>query len=273
MPGSPTSSTTMSGRHESARCTASMPLWTTATVWPSVRNSIARLSAASTLSSTTRMRTGNRRTGTGAAAAATAASAPARAGSRMANALPRPSPSLWADTCPWCSSTIFFTSVSPMPSPPRDRSSDRSACTNGSNTRVSTSGAMPAPLSRISITTASSARGEVNRRAGVGELAGVVQQIGDHLRESHGIALHGHGLFGQAHHQLLPLRVDERARRLDGDRDRVANLQRLTPQFHLAAEHARHVEQIVHHAHQVLYLTVDHRVQPLPLGIGLAAHL
>ena len=111
MPGRPTSSTTTSGRHDSTRCTASMPLCATLTVWPSVCSSIARLSAASTLSSTTSTRTGNsahrrplRRRG-----ATARLGARRTAGSRIANTLPlaerRRSR---ADTWPWCSSTIFL---------------------------------------------------------------------------------------------------------------------------------------------------------------------
>ena len=40
------------------------------------------------------------------------------------NSLPRPSPSLRASTVPPCISTSVFTSVRPMPSPSRERSSD-----------------------------------------------------------------------------------------------------------------------------------------------------
>ncbi len=42
------------------------------------------------------------------------------AGSRIVNSLPLPGPSLLAATLPPCISTSFFTTVSPMPSPPSE---------------------------------------------------------------------------------------------------------------------------------------------------------
>ena len=64
----------------------------------------------------------------------------ARAGRRTTNSLPLPGPSLWAVTVPPCISTSLRTSVSPMPSPPCERSRRRSACTNRSKMSGSMSG-------------------------------------------------------------------------------------------------------------------------------------
>ena len=85
----------------------------------------ARLSAASRLSSTTRMR----RAAAGVAASGSAATrsgvgASGCSGRRTTNSLPWPGPALRASTVPPCSSTSRFTSVRPMPRPPCERSSD-----------------------------------------------------------------------------------------------------------------------------------------------------
>lgn len=58
---------------------------------------------------------------------------------------------------PW-SSTSRLTSVRPIPSPSRDRSSDVSAWTNRSNSVSRCSGAIPMPLSRTLVTASSPSR-------------------------------------------------------------------------------------------------------------------
>ena len=72
---------------------------------------------------------------------------PAR-GSQRRNSLPLPNPSLLASTRPpWISATPF-TSASPMPRPPSERSSCDVICANIWNRRGKAAGAMPIPLSR-----------------------------------------------------------------------------------------------------------------------------
>ncbi len=118
------------------------------------------LSAASTLSSTTRMRRPS--VGSFCAVAAGLPGAPSCAtslmhGSTMLNFAPFPGPSLVTSTRPWCSSTSRWTTVSPTPRPPRLRSSERSPCEKSSNTLGSSSRSMPMPLSRTSSRTSPSA--------------------------------------------------------------------------------------------------------------------
>ena len=85
------------------------------------------------------------------------------AGSLTVNSLPLPGPSLLAMTVPPCSSVSFRTSVKPMPSPPAERSSDRSPCTKSSNTLGSCSGVMPTPVSRTLMTISLCSRCAVNQ--------------------------------------------------------------------------------------------------------------
>lgn len=65
-------------------------------------------------------------------------------GRRTTKVLPRPGPSLVATMLPSCISTRPFTSASPMPSPPRDFSSDRSI------RRRSKTSSVPPPTSNAS---------------------------------------------------------------------------------------------------------------------------
>ena len=69
------------------------------------------------------------------------------------NSLPRPAPSLVAETVPPCSSTSFRTTVSPMPRPPCDRSSEGSTWVNSSKTRCNIVSGIPMPSSATRNTT------------------------------------------------------------------------------------------------------------------------
>jgi hypothetical protein len=91
-----------------------------------------KLSAASRLSSTARMR---RFRPCGTLLFAACSCGPCRAGTstigrRTRNSLPLPMPSLRASTLPPCSSTNPRTSARPIPSPPCDRSSAGATCEN-----------------------------------------------------------------------------------------------------------------------------------------------
>src|SRR5919108_537684 len=92
------------------------------------------------------------------------------AGSRTVKRLPRPRPALQAVTVPPWRSTMRCTSVRPIPRPPSVRSSERSPCTNSSNTCGSSSGAMPAPVSSttsVAVPASSSTRTVTPPPAGV----------------------------------------------------------------------------------------------------------
>src|SRR5262245_49397785 len=64
------------------------------------------------------------------------------------NSAPVPGPSLWTAMLPPCNSTRDFTRAGPSPGPPAPFSPRPGPCQNGSNTRGSSSGAIPRPLSR-----------------------------------------------------------------------------------------------------------------------------
>ena len=114
------------------------------------------------------------------------AAAPA-SGRRTVNSLPRPGPSLWASTVPPCSSTRLLTSVRPRPRPPS--AAVERAVGLGEQARrraASISGAMPMPLSRDAdddLAALAAGREPDRGRPAVGVLGGVVQQVGDHLRQ------------------------------------------------------------------------------------------
>ena len=107
----------------------------------------AMLSAASTLSSTTRIRSGAPLVRSGASNESGVASPVSSLGSRTMNSLPHPSPWLCASISPPWSSTSRYARVSPIPSPPSMRSLVRSTCVNMSKTRVSMSFGIPMPSS------------------------------------------------------------------------------------------------------------------------------
>ena len=135
MPGMPMSSTAMSNRSELAQSRAPPPRRRRRRQSrPSDRNNSAKLSAASRLSSTTRIAPSKAvphrpamRCRDGVITRTLFAS-----GSRTVNSAPWPRPSLAASTLPPCSSTRLLTSVSPMPSPPcaalRSRRSPARTC-------------------------------------------------------------------------------------------------------------------------------------------------
>jgi len=99
------------------------PLYCVSTSWPNTRSIVERVSAASRLSSTTRIRRATSAGGTGAAEAALPSSGASSAGAAPApgsftrNSLPRLRPWLVAVTVPPCNSTIRRTSARPRPSP------------------------------------------------------------------------------------------------------------------------------------------------------------
>ena len=190
MPGRPMSSSTTSGWAESIRARASGPECATATSCPARRRSRPRLCAESARSSTTSTRfdpggAGARR-GTGGGGPRGAAVA---AGSRTLNSLPSPSPSLWtAMLPPWCDTRVHAI-VRPIPSPPCERSSERSACMNRSKTRAWCSRLMPDARCRGPGPRPLPPRHRPRARCGplVGVFHRVMQQVPEHLLQPRGV--------------------------------------------------------------------------------------
>src|SRR5437870_3019523 len=179
-------------------------------------------------------------------------------GSDTTNSLPRPTPSLVADTRPPCSSTRRCTSVSPSPRPPRERASGASARMNNSKTCRNISGAMPIPVSRTRITPSPPSRATVistRPPAGV-YLSALSSRLNticsrrvpspflDRLgldRERDVVLLHA-GIAAQGEERLARdlIQVD------------AAGIE-LGPH----GEHARDVEQVVDQVRQMAHLTLD----------------
>ena len=160
----PMSSRATSGRARTAAASACSPSCTTSTQWPSRRSSNARLSAASTLSSATRMRRGADAATAGSGGCSAAGCTDCGSGRCTTNSLPRPGPSLYASTLPPCIATMPRTSARPMPRPPSERSIELVTCENISNTRVSEAASRPMPSSLTWIAISSPAGREVQRR-------------------------------------------------------------------------------------------------------------
>src|SRR5438309_5315885 len=98
--------------------------------------------------------------------------------------------------------------------------------------------------------------------ANVGVLGGVVQQIGEDLREPGGIGEEHHGLGRQIERNPVAALVDERARALDRLLDHGAQEERLLAKLDLPAGDARDVEEIVDQPRHVLDLSLDDLAGP-----------
>ena len=85
-----------------------------------------------------------------------------------------------------------------MPSPPCERSSERSACVKRSKMRGSSSGAMPTPVSRTRSTDliALLLDGQPDVAAFVGVLGGVVEQVHHHLLQPGRVGVQPDGSAG-----------------------------------------------------------------------------
>ena len=127
-----------------------------------------------------------------AASAGVRSSGAATRGITMRNSLPLPSPSLRACTEPPCISINCLTMVRPMPSPPWVRSSDRSPCRNASNTCGNICASMPMPsIAHAQYRVAAfRLQRDVDARVFGRILAGVGEQVRNHLAQPHIVALH-----------------------------------------------------------------------------------
>ena len=123
-----------------------------------------------------------------------------------------------------------------MPSPSRDRSSDVSTCANMSKMRGRLFGGdadavVPHADDRL-LALALDRQRDV--AALVGELAGVVQQVADHLRQPRRVGVEIHRLRRQRDRQLVVHAAVQRARGFDGLVDDRRQLDALLAQLDLA---------------------------------------
>ena len=132
---------------------------------------------------------------------------------------------------------------------------------------------MPTPVSRTRTTTTSRSRAAATgHRAARRRVARRVrEEVGEHLRESHLVAV-----------DASPCAATDRSRRClrSSNSGAVASTARATTvasssrrfdERHLAARHARHVEQVVHEPHEVLRLADDHVELLASVGVARAA--
>ena len=89
------------------------------------------------------------------------------------------------------------------------------------------------------------------------DFAGVVEQVGDDLREPDWIGVDEHGFVAEFHRQGVVATFDLIATRINRIGDHGANVERPTCEFQLAALDARDVEQIVRQSRHVLRLPAD----------------
>ena len=140
---------TTSGGWAETASTPSRPVATAFTAWSFNVSMRARLSLASSLSSTSRIDRPRARGSTFASLAVLAASAWTTAsGSLRMISVPWPGPSLSARTQPPWLTASSRTRARPIPIPPRAPCGVRSACTNGSKIESRSRRSMPTPLSR-----------------------------------------------------------------------------------------------------------------------------
>ena len=142
-----------------------------------------------------------------------------RIGSRTTNSLPRPCPSLRAlDRAAVHLDEASAPASGRCPGRLRERSSDVSTCVNISKSVGSCSAAMPMPLSlHPDDRLARRSRSTVSATwpPPVGELAGVVEQVAEDLRQARRVAVEVDRLRRQRDRQLVVHARRERAGRLD----------------------------------------------------------
>ena len=107
--------------------------------------------------------------------------------------------------------------------------------------------------------------------ARVGVFRRVLQQVGDHLRETNDIAIDVERADRHRNRDLMFPGVDERPGDFDRARDCRGHVEALAPQVDLAHRRPRDVEQIVHQTREVRHLPLDHRAFTLGRGI-VGAH-
>ena len=86
---------------------------------------------------------------------------------------------------------------------------------------------------------------EAHATARIGVLRGVVEQVGDDLREPDGVSLHADGRRGQLDGHLVVALGQERAARLQRLQGHRAEIERFETQVDLAEVDARDVQQVV----------------------------
>src|SRR5262245_18984498 len=106
---------------------------------------------------------------------------------------------------------------------------------------------------------------QANEPTSLGILGGVVQQVGDDLREAGEVAIEEQRLWWLGNDELVPESVDQGTARLYSGVQDVAQSDPIFPKLQLAAGNASEIQQIVHQPGQLLHLALDDVERPLGL--------
>ena len=102
------------------------------------------------------------------------------------------------------------------------------------------------------------AQPQLDGAAGIGVLRRVVEQVGEHLREPHGVAAHGQRLVAHLDVEAVLRRFDDRPAGLHRGGHDLRQIHRFVLHFDEPARDARYLEQIVHEPDQVTRLPLHH---------------
>lgn len=101
-------------------------------------------------------------------------------------------------------------------------------------------------------------------------LGRVAEQIGENLRQAHGVALDPQRFVRLRHAQPVAAGANRRLRRLDRIAHDLGHAQTLLAQRECAAADARNFEQVVNQSYQVIDLSLHHLVDRRRRGVAIA---
>ena len=87
-------------------------------------------------------------------------------------------------------------------------------------------------------------------------LAGVIEQVAEHLNQPYWVAVQVHGLPRHCYRELVAAGIERRTASFDGLMNDRPQFDPLSAKFDLAPVGTAHVEQVIHQADQVTDLTV-----------------
>ncbi len=102
------------------------------------------------------------------------------------------------------------------------------------------------------------ARAQRDAAARCGVLGGIVEQVGEDLREAHHVRLQHDRLRGKRHRELVLRGVDQRPARLERGVDHRCEIDRLLTQLDLAQRDSGHFHQVVDQPRHVADLPIHH---------------
>jgi hypothetical protein len=128
---------------------------------------------------------------------------------------------------------------------------------------------MPTPSSRMATTASATRRDDADGPARLGIFDGVVEKIGEDLREAHRIGVDVERFGRRRHRQGMAAAFERGLRGFDGVGDGVAQIDARPAQLDLPARDARHLKQIVDQPDEMLRLTVDHAEELATAAVAL----